>query len=331
MCATGSGRWPGNGLARRSVAVAEAANRLNRGRSGLVGIELSPQVADVELHLVAGGGNAVTPDELAELVVAQYLVRVTDEGRQEPVFEAGQGDFALVVAHRALSKGDAEPGVGVGLLGAAAAWTAEKHVHPRNQLLPSERLDHVVVGSALEPADAFQFCVTRGQHQHGDVRDLADPLQRRPAVETRHCNVENDEVGRAGIELAQADAPIRSVRDLVPRPFEERAQKPTNVVVVVDDEDPGSAHRISFHRTLRDSCVSADIWGVTASIADLGARFELARPKARAERQPPDHAVPFTLIAVVTAYALVFLPTSQLDYDFVSAAAGLSAALLGLA
>jgi signal transduction histidine kinase len=70
---------------------------------------------------------------------------------------------------------------------------------------------------------------------------------------------------------------------------------------------------------------------VTASTADLGARFELARPKARAERQPPDHAVPFTLIAVVTAYALVFLPTSRVDYDLVSAAAALSAALLGLA
>ena len=93
MCAAGTGRWPGNGLARRSVAVSEAANRLNRGRSRLVGIELSPQVADVELHLVAGGGECVAPDELTQLVVAQYLVRVTDERRQEPVLEAGQGNL----------------------------------------------------------------------------------------------------------------------------------------------------------------------------------------------------------------------------------------------
>src|ERR1700745_3574746 len=105
MCAEGSGRWPGNRLARRSVAIPEAANRLNRGRSGLVGIELPPQVADVELHLVARSGKGVTPDELAELIVAQDLVRVPDEGRQEPVFETGQGDFPLVVAHSALRKG----------------------------------------------------------------------------------------------------------------------------------------------------------------------------------------------------------------------------------
>jgi signal transduction histidine kinase len=43
------------------------------------------------------------------------------------------------------------------------------------------------------------------------------------------------------------------------------------------------------------------------------------------------HAVPFTLIAVVTAYVLLFLPTgTKLDYAEVSAAAALSAALLGL-
>ncbi len=48
--------------------------------------------------------------------------------------------------------------------------------------------------------------------------------------------------------------------------------------------------------------------------------------------QPPAHALPFTVIAVVTAYALLFLPTGvQLDYRLVSAAAVLSAALLGLA
>jgi signal transduction histidine kinase len=47
--------------------------------------------------------------------------------------------------------------------------------------------------------------------------------------------------------------------------------------------------------------------------------------------QPPEHAVTFTLIAVVTAYGLLFLPTGiRLDYTVVSAAAALSAALLGL-
>lgn len=70
---------------------------------------------------------------------------------------------------------------------------------------------------------------------------------------------------------------------------------------------------------------------VTASTAEFAARFERARPTARAKSQPPEHALPFTLIAVVTAYALVFVPLGALDYSEVLAAAALGAALLGLA
>jgi hypothetical protein len=70
---------------------------------------------------------------------------------------------------------------------------------------------------------------------------------------------------------------------------------------------------------------------MTASAAELAVRFDRSRPEPKAKSQPPDHAVPFTLIAVVTAYALVFLPTSKIDFGFVSAAAAVSAALLGLA
>jgi len=70
---------------------------------------------------------------------------------------------------------------------------------------------------------------------------------------------------------------------------------------------------------------------LTASTAEFVARFGRTRSDARAKSRPPEHAVPFTLIAVVTAYGLLFLPTgTRLDYTVVSAAAALSAALLGL-
>jgi signal transduction histidine kinase len=70
---------------------------------------------------------------------------------------------------------------------------------------------------------------------------------------------------------------------------------------------------------------------MTASTAEFVTRFERTSASARATNQPPAHAVPFTLIAVVTAYVLLFLPTGiKLDYTEVSAAAALSAALLGL-
>jgi signal transduction histidine kinase len=69
---------------------------------------------------------------------------------------------------------------------------------------------------------------------------------------------------------------------------------------------------------------------MTATTADLVARFSSAPSKPRATSQPPDHAAPFTLIAVVTAYALLFVPAAGLDWNEVSAAGLLSMALLGL-
>jgi signal transduction histidine kinase len=70
---------------------------------------------------------------------------------------------------------------------------------------------------------------------------------------------------------------------------------------------------------------------LTASTADLTTRLGRTRTHARAKTGPPEYAVPFTLIAVVTAYALLFLPTGiRLDYTVGFAAAALSAALLGM-
>jgi signal transduction histidine kinase len=70
---------------------------------------------------------------------------------------------------------------------------------------------------------------------------------------------------------------------------------------------------------------------MTASTAEFVARFARTRSDETAKSRPPDHAVAFTLVAVVTAYGLLFLPTGiQLDYRVVSLAATLSAALLAL-
>jgi signal transduction histidine kinase len=71
---------------------------------------------------------------------------------------------------------------------------------------------------------------------------------------------------------------------------------------------------------------------LTASTAEFVSRFGGRRTHAQVTEQAPEHAMPFTLIAVATAYVLLFLPTSgELDYHAAAAAAVLSAALLGLA
>jgi signal transduction histidine kinase len=70
---------------------------------------------------------------------------------------------------------------------------------------------------------------------------------------------------------------------------------------------------------------------LSALTADFAARFERAPGDVRARSEPPEHALPFTLIAVATAFALLFLPTGQLDYREVAGAATFAAALLVLA
>lgn len=70
---------------------------------------------------------------------------------------------------------------------------------------------------------------------------------------------------------------------------------------------------------------------MTASTAEFVARFDRMRSSSRATSQSPEHALPFTAIAVGTAFALLFVPLSRLDYAEVSVAAALSAVLLGLA
>jgi signal transduction histidine kinase len=70
---------------------------------------------------------------------------------------------------------------------------------------------------------------------------------------------------------------------------------------------------------------------LSALTAEVATRFERARTVGRTRTQPPEHALPFTLIAVATAYALLFLPTGQLDYLEASIAAVVSAVLIWLA
>jgi signal transduction histidine kinase len=69
---------------------------------------------------------------------------------------------------------------------------------------------------------------------------------------------------------------------------------------------------------------------LTASTANLTARFVRVRAVAGAKRQPPEHLLPFTAIAVATAYALLFVPPDRLDFAEASAAGVLAAVLLGL-
>ena len=69
----------------------------------------------------------------------------------------------------------------------------------------------------------------------------------------------------------------------------------------------------------------------SAFTAEFAARFARGRADTPAKAEAPAELLPFTAIAVATAYALLFVPPSPLDFREVSAAGLLACALLGLA
>jgi signal transduction histidine kinase len=69
----------------------------------------------------------------------------------------------------------------------------------------------------------------------------------------------------------------------------------------------------------------------SAFTAEFAARFTRGRADTRAKVETPAQLLPFTAMAVATAYALLFVPPGHLDFREASAAGLLACALLGLA
>src|SRR4029077_4215442 len=103
-------------LARRGVAVAEAAHGLDRHAVGGLRVELPAEVADVELHLVAADAVRVAPDELEQLIAAEHLTGVADEGREQAELERRELHLALADVEAALAPCDRQVRVSMPLL-----------------------------------------------------------------------------------------------------------------------------------------------------------------------------------------------------------------------
>src|SRR5215470_13235257 len=136
------GDWRRSGV----IAVPESPERLDRDAARVVGCELAPEVADVQLDLVARDAVRVAPDDIEELVTRQHAIRVLDEGREQLELERGELHGAALDADAALRIVDRDELVLVRLEQLrATAGPAEQRLHAGEQLLPPERLGDVVV------------------------------------------------------------------------------------------------------------------------------------------------------------------------------------------
>src|SRR5207247_1750463 len=73
----------------------------------------------------------------------------------------------------------------------------------REELLPPERFRDVVVGAGGQPAHLLQLLRTGREHDHRDVGEVADPLERLVAVHVGHRHVEDHERRRIREEEAE--------------------------------------------------------------------------------------------------------------------------------
>ena len=91
-----------------------------------------------------------------------------------------------------------------------------------------------------------------GVHQHGDLAQVAQALERLPAVELGHPHVEHHEVGPDLVERAQAAPAVLGGDDLMARPLQLHAQHEGEIGRVVDDQDARHPHMMWNRRRKRD-------------------------------------------------------------------------------
>ncbi len=120
----------------------------------------------------------------------------------------------------------------------------EHRAQPGEQLVDPERLGDVVVGAGVERADLLPLVTDRRQdddRQPAPAADLAAHLDSLPVGE---LEIEHDRVRRAARRSRRGPARwVSAASTVVARLAEDQPQAADDLRLVVDDEDPRTAHR----------------------------------------------------------------------------------------
>ena len=112
---------------------------------------------------------------------------------------------------------------------------------PQDELAQVERLRDVVVGTELEPHDAIDRLLARGQHDDGQARRSLVPLQPPAdldAVHVREHEVEENQIERLGRDLLQRLHAVLREHDPISRSLERAVEQAPQIGLVLDDQDP---------------------------------------------------------------------------------------------
>ena len=117
---------------------------------------------------------------------------------------------------------------------------AQHRPDPREQCRMIDRLCQVIVGAGFEPGDDVLRIGPRGDEDHRDKRQARIGLQRLDrgdAVELRHHDVEQHEIGKPVADHRDGGFAVAGQDDFVAPAFEPELQNLQIVGHIVDDQD----------------------------------------------------------------------------------------------
>jgi len=116
----------------------------------------------------------------------------------------------------------------------------QQRLDARDHLLEAERLRHVVVAAQRQAPHRLLGAVARGEEQHRRVVSLApQPPAHLETVDVGQHDVEQQEVRRVRAHGREGAAPVTGHLDGEAEVAQRGAQEEPDVLLVVDDEDPG--------------------------------------------------------------------------------------------
>jgi len=114
----------------------------------------------------------------------------------------------------------------------------EQRLDSRGELVVVEGLAKIVVGADAQPDHAIGRIVLRREEEDRDIRIAAELEAEANPVDRRHEDVERHEVGVEFVERLHRLTCVGDRFDLMPGVLEDGADQPSDVSIVVDDEDP---------------------------------------------------------------------------------------------
>src|SRR5262245_11347498 len=229
-------------LARRCAvgleAVAHAGLRDEVAGVRRIGLELAPNLGEVDAQVIRLRPVLGAPHLLEQLALRDELARVPDEDLDDVPLGRSEADLAVGPSNALRGEVDREVrGLDDGLL-LGRCSSAQGGAESREQLVHSERLRHVVVGAGVERRDLVAFPFAHREDDDRDRGPAAEAADHVDAVDSGEAEVEHDQIRMLAGGDGERGLARRCELDVVAAGAEVRAERAQDLRLVVDDEDP---------------------------------------------------------------------------------------------